>query len=31
MANDLPVYTCNPDDFENLGSLIDVVSIPQPR
>ncbi len=31
LANDLPVYTCNPDDFEDLGSLIDVVSIPQPR
>ena len=28
LANDLPVYTCNPDDFEDLASLIDVVSIP---
>jgi predicted nucleic acid-binding protein len=28
LANDLPVYTCNPEDFEDLGSLIDVVSIP---
>ncbi len=31
LANELPVYTCNPDDFEDLASLIDVVSIPQPR
>ena len=28
LSNDLPVYTCNPEDFEDLGSLIDVVSIP---
>jgi hypothetical protein len=28
LANDLPVYTCNPEDFEDLASLIDVVSIP---
>jgi predicted nucleic acid-binding protein len=28
LANDLPVYTCNRDDFEDLQSLIDVVSIP---
>jgi predicted nucleic acid-binding protein len=28
LANDLPVYTRNPEDFEDLGSLIDVVSIP---
>jgi hypothetical protein len=27
LANDLPVYTCNPDDFEDLASLIDIVSI----
>lgn len=31
LANDLPVYTCNPDDFDDLASLIDVVSIPGPR
>ncbi len=30
LANDLPVYTCNPDDFTDLASLIDVVPIPQP-
>jgi hypothetical protein len=28
LANDLPVYTCNPADFQDLASLIDVVSIP---
>jgi len=28
LSNDVPVYTCNPEDFEDLGSLIDVVSIP---
>ena len=28
LANDLPVYTCNPGDFEDLASLIDVVPIP---
>ena len=28
LSNDLPVYTCNPEDFEDLVSLIDVVSIP---
>lgn len=28
LANNLPVYTCNPDDFADLASLIDVVSIP---
>jgi predicted nucleic acid-binding protein len=28
LSNDLPVYTCNPEDFEDLASLIDVVSIP---
>jgi predicted nucleic acid-binding protein len=28
LANDLPVYTCNPDEFEDLVSLIDVVPIP---
>jgi len=28
LANDLPVYTCNPEDFEDLASLIEVVSIP---
>jgi predicted nucleic acid-binding protein len=28
LANGLPVYTCNASDFEDLASLIDVVSIP---
>jgi predicted nucleic acid-binding protein len=28
LANDLPVYTRNPDDFGDLASLIDVVAIP---
>ena len=28
LANDLPVYTRNPDDFEDLAPLIDVVSVP---
>jgi hypothetical protein len=28
LANDLPVYTRNREDFEDLASLIDVVSIP---
>ena len=27
LANDLPVYTRNPGDFEDLASLIDVASI----
>ena len=30
LANDLPVYTRNPDDFGDLASLIDVVAIPYP-
>jgi len=29
VANDLPLYTCNPDDFAGVESL-DVVSIPHP-
>ena len=31
LAHDLPVYTCNPDDFEHLASVIEVVPISQPR
>jgi predicted nucleic acid-binding protein len=27
LANDLPVYTCNPNDFADLAPLIDVVSV----
>jgi len=30
LANDLPVYTCNPDDFSGIDGL-DVVSVPVPR
>jgi predicted nucleic acid-binding protein len=30
LANDLAVYTLNPDDFGDLASLIDVVAIPPP-
>jgi predicted nucleic acid-binding protein len=29
VANDLPVYTCNPDDFSGIDGL-DVVAIPVP-
>ena len=29
LANGLPVYTCNPDDFAGIPDL-DVVSIPTP-
>ena len=29
IANDLPLYTVNPDDFEGVGSL-DVVAVPHP-
>ena len=30
LANQLPVYTCNPDDFTGIAGL-DVVSVPTPR
>ena len=30
LANDLPVYTCNPDDFEGIDGL-EVVHVPVPR
>jgi tRNA(fMet)-specific endonuclease VapC len=30
MANGLPLYTCDPDDFAGIEGL-DVVAIPQPR
>lgn len=29
LANDLPVYTCNPDDFEGIDGL-DVIAVPVP-
>lgn len=29
LANDLPVYTCNPDDFEDIDGL-DVIAVPVP-
>lgn len=29
LANDLPVYTCNPDDFEGIDGL-DVITVPVP-
>lgn len=28
LAAQLPLYTCNPADFEGLGSLVDIVAIP---
>jgi predicted nucleic acid-binding protein len=28
LAAGLPLYTCNPDDFEGLEELIDLVSVP---
>jgi tRNA(fMet)-specific endonuclease VapC len=30
LANDLPVYTCNPDDFEGIDGL-EVVPVPTPE
>jgi tRNA(fMet)-specific endonuclease VapC len=30
LANDLPVYTCNPDDFSGIDDL-DVVAVPVPE
>jgi tRNA(fMet)-specific endonuclease VapC len=29
LANELPVYTCNPDDFTGIGGL-EIVTIPTP-
>jgi hypothetical protein len=29
LANDLPVYTCNPDDFDSVDGL-DVIAVPVP-
>ena len=28
LAAQLPLYTCNPADFEGLGSVVDIVAIP---
>jgi tRNA(fMet)-specific endonuclease VapC len=30
LANDLPVYTCNPDDFSGIDDL-DVIAVPTPK
>lgn len=30
LANDLPIHTCNPDDFSNIEGL-DVVAVPVPE
>jgi tRNA(fMet)-specific endonuclease VapC len=30
LANDLPVYTCNPDDFSGIDDL-DVIAVPMPK
>lgn len=30
LANDLPVYTCNPDDFSGIEGL-EVIAVPVPR
>ncbi len=30
MANDLPLYTCNPDDFAGIDDL-DMVVVPHPQ
>jgi hypothetical protein len=30
LANDLPVYTCNPDDFRGIESL-EVAAVPVPE
>jgi predicted nucleic acid-binding protein len=27
LAQDIPLFTCNPDDFEGLGDLIDIVAV----
>jgi predicted nucleic acid-binding protein len=31
MANDLPLYTINPDDFAGLDRLLTVVAVPHPN
>ncbi len=31
IANDLPLYTTNPDDFVGLSKLLTVVAVPLPR
>lgn len=27
LAQDIPLFTCSPDDFEGLGTLIDIVPV----
>ena len=31
LAAELPVYTCNPDDFDALDGLVEVVAVPAQR
>lgn len=31
LASNLPLYTCNPDDFTGIASLVEVVAIPSRR
>lgn len=31
LAAGLPLYTCNPDDFEQLGGTLDVITVPAGR
>ena len=31
LAAELPVYTCNPDDFDTLDGLVEVVAVPAQR
>jgi predicted nucleic acid-binding protein len=30
-ANELPLYTTNPDDFAGLDGIVDVIPVPRPR
>jgi hypothetical protein len=31
LSRELPLYTCNPADFRELGDLLEVVPVPTPR
>jgi hypothetical protein len=31
LSRELPLYTCNPADFRELGDLLEVVPVPAPR
>lgn len=31
LSRELPLYTCNPADFRDLGDIIEVVPVPTPR